>query len=69
MATQFSRLGDMPKGCYVAQFSGRHIDEAIENANKSGMNLLGYYEQKPYGKSRFRTILVAYKKENEDENI
>ena len=58
-----ARLGDLPKNCHIAQFFGKHIDEAVANAEKSGLQCISYFEQKAYGKSRYRTILVEYKKE------
>jgi len=62
--SQVARLGDLPKNCFIAQFLGRHVDEAVENAVKSKLDIQAWFEQKPYGKSRFRTILVAYKNEH-----
>lgn len=64
---QVSRLGEFPKGCLIAQFSGKSVDEAVSNAEHSGLNVISYFDQGVYGRSRCRTILVYYKKGDEND--
>ena len=56
-----------PEDAHIAYFSGNNYAEAIQlaesEANRVGVSLISYYEQKSHGKS----ILVSYKKEKENE--
>jgi hypothetical protein len=59
-------LSEFPKGCLIAQFQGRDYEEAVESAEKSSLAVISYYEQKSYGKSKLKTILVSYKQEENE---
>ena len=60
---KIARLGRISINGQVVQFLGKTIEEAIENAEKSGMNLVSYFEQPAIGKSKFRAILCEIKGE------
>ena len=67
---QVNSPSQFPEDAYIASFSGKNDAEAIQlaesEANRVGVSLISYYEQKAFGKS----ILVSYKKkEVENENI
>lgn len=58
-------LSEFPKDSYIAQFRGKSYVEAVDSADKSGLPVTHYFEQ--LHKYKDETILVSYKKENENE--
>jgi len=71
---QVSSPSHFPEDAHIAFFSGKNYAEAIQlaesEANRVGVSLISYYEQKAPGKSK--SILVSYKKkeeENENSNL
>ena len=53
-------LSEFERGCYVAQFVGKSYDEAVGLANKSGLPISMYFEQRKINYSKISTILVSY---------
>lgn len=58
---QVNSPSQFPEDVHIAYFSGKNYAEAIQlaesEANRVGVSLISYYEQKAFGKS----ILVSYK--------
>lgn len=64
---QVSSPSKFPEDCHIAFFSGKNIEDALrlarEWSSRTGIEILNYYPQRAFGKS----ILVSYKKENEND--